>query len=140
MLPLTTMLVLGPYSMKKLGKFGATMPEVGPGVAVPLLVQVDTVATGDAHRREEARGLEAGAVDDDVGIVRGAVGQSQACRADLRDWLGDQVHVVALQGRRPDAVVADDPLGCRWIVGHHLVEQVGPITEAQPDVHPQQHA
>ena len=51
-----------------------------------------------------------------------------------------QVHVVALQRRRPDAVVADDPLGRRWIVGHRLVEQVGPIAEAQPDVHPQQHA
>ena len=45
MLPLITMLVFGPYSRNRFGKCGHGEAEVGPGVAVPLLVQVDAAAT-----------------------------------------------------------------------------------------------
>ena len=40
-----------------------------------------------------------------------------------------RLHVVALQGARPDAVVADHPLGARRVVRCDLLEQVGAVAE-----------
>ena len=85
MLPLITMFVFGPYSRNRFGNSGHGEPEVGPGVAVPPLVEVDAVAPMHPHRRQELRRLEAGAVDDDVDLVLHAVGGADALLGDLLD-------------------------------------------------------
>ena len=61
MLPLTTMFVFGPYSMKKFGKLRHRDAHVRAGVPVPAGVEVDAAAAYHLHRHQEVRRLEPGA-------------------------------------------------------------------------------
>src|SRR5690606_27353921 len=91
---------------EQVGEAGHGDAEVGAGLALPVLVQVDAVPPGHLHRGEELRGGEAGPVDDHVDVVGRAVDGDDAARGDLPDAGGDQAHVVPLQRARPHAVVA----------------------------------
>ena len=67
--------------MKRLGKPGVVMPEIGAGVAVPRLVQLRPAAPDDLHGPQEPAGVEAGAEDDHVGrdaLCRPAVSMPSA--------------------------------------------------------------
>jgi len=100
-------------------------PEVGPGVAVPTLVKVDTAGSGDLHRRQEPRRFETGPVDDHVNRSVRAVNGGHASLGDLGDPVRDQFHVVPRQRPCPHAVVPQDPLGYRRVVGNDGREQLG---------------
>ena len=63
-----------PVEAEEVREAGHGDAEVGARVAVPALVQVGAAAAGDLHRRQELRGVEARAVDDDVDLVLDAVG------------------------------------------------------------------
>ena len=103
-----------------------------------MLVQVDAVAPGHLHRREELRSLEARSVDNHVDLVLDAVGGDDARGRDLPNRLGDQLHVVAFQRARPHAVVAQKPLRARRVARHDLSEEVGPVGELGAQVSGQQ--
>ena len=55
-----------PVEAEQVREAGDGDAEVRPGVAGPVLVQVDAAAAGHRHRGEELRRLEPGAVDDHV--------------------------------------------------------------------------
>ena len=93
--------MLGPYRQKKFGKLGTVIPRVSVCVAVPLRIEIDAVAPNDLHRRQEPRGLEAGAVYDHVGGVLLPVLGNDSAPHNLLDLVGDQVYVVALQSLSP---------------------------------------
>ena len=62
---------------------------------------------------------------DAPSVVTTAVG------SDALDRCANQLDVRLLEARQPDAVVLQCPLGGRRIVGHHLREQVGVVTDVR---------
>ena len=74
-----------PVEHEEVREAGHGDAEVGAGVAVPALVEVDAAAADDLHRREELRRLEAGAVEQHVELVQLAVDRDDALGHDLLD-------------------------------------------------------
>ncbi len=65
--------VLGPYSTNMFGKPGDAHAQVRVRAARPVLLEVEAVEAGDAHREHEVVGLKAGRPDHAVELVLGAV-------------------------------------------------------------------
>ena len=84
---------------------------------------------GDLHGRQEARRLEAGAVDDHIHRALVAVRGDDAAGVISLDRLGDQADVVTLERRRPDSVVQHHPLGGRRVGRQDLLEEIGSVRE-----------
>ena len=97
---------VGSVEHEEVGEVGHSDAEVGPGVAAPLLVELDAAAAEDAHRGDEVRGGEARAVDEDVGRVLDAVGRAHARRGDGGERRRDELDVVAGERGGPAPVVA----------------------------------
>ena len=53
MLPLTTMLVFGPYRQNRFGKFGIVMPRYARGSPFHCCLQIDATLAFDLHRPQE---------------------------------------------------------------------------------------
>ena len=98
-------------------------PQIGAGVPVPTAMEVASPAAHHLHRCEEARCGEARAVDDDVDRDLASVDGPQALLGDPLDTGGDKLDVLAPEGRGPQAVVADEALRERRVVGQHLLEE-----------------
>ena len=79
---------------------------------------------GHAHRREERRGREAGAPDDRVDLVQGAVGGPHASRLEAVDAFGDDVDVLAGEGGVP-VVGEEQPLATQGVVRDQASAQAG---------------
>ena len=97
-------------------------------------MQIGPVAPGHRDRLEELRGLEAGSVDEHVGLDQFARDGADPVRLDPRDAVGDEPDVLALEGLGPGAVVADAALGPQRILRRDLLEQIGAVGEGLPEV------
>src|SRR5699024_12826685 len=70
------------------------------GVATPVFVDILAIASGDAQRLEELRGLEAGGVDDHVQLVQVAFTVDDARFGHLAHARGrSEEHTSELQSR-----------------------------------------
>ena len=93
-------------------------------VLAELRGQVDAVLALDVEVVERVDDVEAGAVDDDVGLVLDAVGVDDAVGDDLGDAVGAELDVVA-QERRVVRVGLQHALAAEPVVGRQLGAQLG---------------
>ena len=78
------------------GSIGSALAE-RLALAGLVVAQVEPAAAGDLHRQEEAAGLEAGAVDQHVGVDLNAVLGHDSGFVDLADPVGQELDVVPAQ-------------------------------------------
>ncbi len=93
-----------------------------PRAAAPRVVQVGATDPRDRHRRQELGGREAGAPDQDVGLVQRAVVGAHAAGLQPGDAPGD--HLDVLPGQRGVPVVGEEqPLAADRVVRHQAAAQ-----------------
>src|SRR5581483_6321129 len=122
-----------PVHAEEVGEVRDRDAEVRRRFVTELLTERDAVAPGHVHRREEVVVLEAGRVADDVGLVQHAVGGDDAFGNDTLDRRVLELDVRLLQRAQPRAVVLQDPLPHRGVVGDRLRDQVGPVLQMHRD-------
>ena len=114
--------VLGPMTVRKLGKPAAVQPRSASMPSFQCSASVVPSAPVDAVGDRHVGDVEAGAEDDRVDLALGAVGGDQRVAAHLRQAGGDHVDV-GLRQRRVVAVGQQDALAADAVVGGELGPQ-----------------
>ena len=125
---------VGPVDHEQVGEVRDAEAEVGAGALLPARVQVGAVGAGELDGGEELGGREAGAVDDHVDLVDGAVAAAHALGQHLDDRLGDDVDV-GLGERGVPLGREQQPLAAERVVGHQLLAQLG-VADLGAQLHP----
>ena len=107
--------------------------EVCRRTLAPHRAQVGAVTTGDGHRVQRLRGKEPGRVDDHIHLVTRAVDGHDRVGLDVVDRGADQVDVVARERAQPAAVVLQQSLPGRRVVGYHLRHEFGIVAQLARD-------
>ena len=128
-----TQIGVGAIQHEEVGKTRHGHAEIGAGPFAPDGVEVDAIASGNAHRRQKLGGGKAGAVHQHIGGVQRAVFGFHTVRMDAADRCGDQRDVGPRHGGQvvageQDALAADrivrrEP-GTQGGIGHLFAQHV----------------